>query len=99
ETGLAGAVVGPGPVDLDVHEVPDDDGRGTHLHLDVRWLVIVPEGAEPRPSERETEGAAWFPVAALPPDADPSVARLVAAGLARLRGQTSPGVSQSGRSL
>jgi 8-oxo-dGTP pyrophosphatase MutT (NUDIX family) len=99
ETGVTGLAVVGGPVDLDVHEVPGDATGGTHLHLDVRYLVVAPAGAEPRPSARETAGAAWFPVHALPPGADGSLHRLVAAAVAALAAHTSSGVSQSGMSL
>lgn len=99
ETGVDGLAVVGGPVDLDVHVVPDDGGAGTHLHLDVRYLVVAPDMAPPRPDPRETAGAAWFPVADLPADADASLARLVAAAVAALAGHTSGGVSQDGSSL
>jgi 8-oxo-dGTP pyrophosphatase MutT (NUDIX family) len=45
ETGMAGLRVDPVPLDADVHEVrpPREDA---HLHLDVRYLVVAPPGAE-----------------------------------------------------
>lgn len=102
ETGVAGLrVVGP-PVDLDVHEVPDDTGAGTHLHLDVRYVVVAPAAAAPRRNDREVADAAWFPVGALPAGADTSVRRLVAAAVAAMAaggGQASAGVSQASSSL
>src|ERR1044071_1732845 len=41
ETGIAGLVVEPDPVHLDVHWV------GTHYHYDLRYVVRAPAGAEP----------------------------------------------------
>lgn len=55
ETGLLGTLEGAGPLHVDVHEGP----RG-HVHLDVRWLVRVPAGAEPAPAEGESQDVAWF---------------------------------------
>jgi 8-oxo-dGTP pyrophosphatase MutT (NUDIX family) len=44
ETGIDGLAIDPDPVDLDIHEVrpPTED---PHLHLDVRFLVVAPQGA------------------------------------------------------
>ncbi len=55
ETGLTGTLEGDRPLHVDVHEGP----RG-HVHLDVRWLVRVPAGAEPSPEEGESQDVAWF---------------------------------------
>lgn len=45
ETGLVGLRVHPVAIDLDVHEVaPPADGP--HLHLDARFLIVAPEGAD-----------------------------------------------------
>jgi 8-oxo-dGTP pyrophosphatase MutT (NUDIX family) len=45
ETGVAGLRVDPVPLDADVHEVRPP-GEDPHLHLDVRYLVVAPPGAE-----------------------------------------------------
>ena len=51
ETGLSGTVDERAtPLHVDVHDGP----RG-HLHLDVRWLVTVPAGAEPAPAPGESQ--------------------------------------------
>lgn len=55
ETGLEGTLERDAPLHVDVHEGP----RG-HVHLDVRWLVRVPGGAEPAPAEGESQDVAWF---------------------------------------
>ena len=44
ETGIEGLAVVVPAIDVDVHEVTM--AEGTHLHLDVRFLVLAPEGAE-----------------------------------------------------
>lgn len=57
ETGIDGLRVVPVAVDLDVHEVaPPDDGP--HLHLDVRYLVLAPPGAEPQ-GNHESNDIRW----------------------------------------
>lgn len=45
ETGIDGLLIDPRPVDLDIHRVapPHEDA---HLHLDVRFVVVAPPGAE-----------------------------------------------------
>lgn len=55
ETGLSGTLADDRPLHVDVHQGP----RG-HVHLDVRWLVSVPAGAEPAPEEGESQDVAWF---------------------------------------
>jgi len=57
ETGIAGLGVHPVPIDLDIHEVapPREDA---HLHLDVRFVVVAPEGAEPA-ANHESEHIRW----------------------------------------
>lgn len=46
ETGIEGLRVLLPAVDLDVHEVDHGDALGAHLHLDLRFVVVAPEGAE-----------------------------------------------------
>jgi 8-oxo-dGTP pyrophosphatase MutT (NUDIX family) len=54
ETGLGGMRVHPSAIDLDVHRVdPPDDGP--HLHLDARFLVLAPPGAEPGGNHESTD--------------------------------------------
>lgn len=60
ETGLDDLRVWPEPIDLDVHEVTHDD-LGPHLHLDVRFLVLAPAGAEP-PGNHESTAIRWADV-------------------------------------
>lgn len=82
ETGIDGLRVLPVAVDVDVHEVaPPDDGP--HLHLDVRYLVQAPPGAEPA-GNHESNDIRWASpddLAGL--DLDEGTWRMVRHGLAR----------------
>lgn len=57
ESGIEGLRVWSTPIDVDVHLVapPDDE---PHLHLDVRFLVVAPTGAEPVGNE-ESQALRW----------------------------------------
>lgn len=48
ETGIEGLRVLLPAVDIDIHEVDHGDALGPHLHLDLRFVVVAPEGAEIR---------------------------------------------------
>ena len=76
ESGIDGLVVEPAILHLDVHPVTCSLGVPTR-HLDVRYLVRAPAGAQPRISD-ESLDLRWWPVHALPPGAD-TVPELVAA--------------------
>ena len=84
ETGIDHLRVLPVAVDLDVHEVsPPDDGP--HLHLDVRYLVQAPPGAEPR-GNHESNDIRWATLDDLGDlDLDEGTWRMVRHGLARHR--------------
>ncbi len=85
ETGIAGLRVHPVAVDLDVHEV-DPPAEGPHLHLDARFLVVAPAGAEPD-GNHESTAIAWVPVGELGAhDPDEGTVRMVRHGLATLSG-------------
>lgn len=89
ETGIEGLVVHPEPIDLDVHEVAPPDAI-PHLHLDARFVLVAPEGAEP-PGNHESTDIAWFPVDDVDDPADPGLARMVRAARARwVGGPASP---------
>lgn len=84
ETGIEGLAVWTTPIDLDIHRVapPTEDA---HLHLDVRYLVVAPPGAQPVGNE-ESQALRWVPEAEL--DAygvDAGLRRLAAAGFALAR--------------
>ncbi len=82
ETGIAGLMPVLPAIDVDVHDVPYPDGS-FHIHHDLRFLLLAPEGAEARINEEST-GSRWVGTitdldAA---DADASTRRLVHRGLA-----------------
>lgn len=58
ETGIAGLRVATPAIDLDVHRfvAPNEP---THLHFDVRYLVIAPPGAVPA-GNHESHDLGWF---------------------------------------
>ena len=63
ETGIEGLALhprAPRPVDVDVHAIPAHGRDAAHLHLDLRYVVIAPEGAALLPSAEETNALRWF---------------------------------------
>jgi 8-oxo-dGTP pyrophosphatase MutT (NUDIX family) len=88
ESGIAGLVVLPGPVNLDRHAVRCGDSaapRESHgappgpratWHLDVQYAAIAPRGARPV-CGGESDALRWWPVGSLPAGVDGSVRRLV----------------------
>lgn len=85
ETGIGGLQVVTPAIDLDVHVFRSAAGaEPDHLHLDVRHLVLAPEGAEPV-SNHESEGVAWVALEDLARyDVDPGTLRMAHAGLRAL---------------
>lgn len=79
ETGLDGLEVWSEAVDLDVHEVTPPS-EPAHLHLDVRYVVRAPAGAEPV-GNHESEALRWVPLDDLGGlDLDAATRRLAAYG-------------------
>ena len=76
ESGIAGLTIAAEPLHVDVHPVTCSLGVPTR-HLDVRYLVHAPAGAQPVISD-ESDDLRWWPVSALPPDSDtvPAMAAL-----------------------
>ena len=58
ESGIEELRIDPVPIDLDVHPIPARPGEPEHLHLDVRFLVYAPAGAQPVVSD-ESHDLAW----------------------------------------
>lgn len=82
ESGIAGLRLAGGgrPADVDVHLV-EPPGEPAHLHLDVRFVVVAPEGAD-AVGNHESLAVRWFPLDDLAASADePGMRRL--AGAAR----------------
>lgn len=88
ETGVDAAHPGARPtlVHVDVHEGP----RG-HVHLDLRYLVVVDGSVALRPAAGESEAVAWWEAADVLRVADHGLATAVMAGRRRL-GLTDVGV-------
>ncbi|MEV1291350.1 NUDIX domain-containing protein [Pseudonocardia sp. NPDC049635] len=85
ESGIEGLQIGEQPLHVDVHPVTCSGGRPTR-HLDVRYLVRAPAGAQPRISD-ESLDLRWWPVDGLPSDSDTVPAMVTAArGAAAVRG-------------
>jgi 8-oxo-dGTP pyrophosphatase MutT (NUDIX family) len=95
ESGLAGLRVEPTPVQLSEHAVPFCDTRGGVHHLDVRFLAVADDGAEPVVSD-ESLDVRWWPVDALPDD---DLADLVALALRRCSAAQSTSSPGGGSSL
>jgi len=81
ETGIAGLQVVTPAIDIDVHEV-DPPKEDAHLHLDVRFLVLAPAGAEPV-GNHESEALRWVAPEDLATfDVDEGLLRMARAGFA-----------------
>src|SRR6185312_14834974 len=76
ESGIAGIVLDPVPVDLDVHPITCSLGVPTR-HFDVRFAGSAPAGAEPVRSA-ESDDLRWFEVDRLPADVAPELPGLIA---------------------
>ncbi|MEY9213693.1 NUDIX hydrolase [Thermobifida halotolerans] len=82
ESGIPGLRLLPVPVRLDRHAVPCGGGS---WHLDVQYAAIAPAGAELVIDEAESDGLAWFDVAALPEPSDDACRALVGAAVRAVR--------------
>ena len=81
ETGITGLRLVWPAVDLDIHRV-HIPGEERHLHLDLRFLALAPEGAVPV-RNHESRELRWVDEEAFEAlDPDPGTRRLVARGLA-----------------
>ena len=84
ETGIEGLRVVVPAIDLDIHEFRAA-GEPTHLHLDVRHLVLAPPGARER-GNHESEALRWVTLDELPGlDVDAGTLRMATRGLAVAR--------------
>ena len=74
ESGIGGLALhptAPRPLDVDVHDIPERGSEPAHEHLDLRYLVVAPEGAAVTPDLaelHEIRWVAWEEVDALGPD-------------------------------
>ncbi|KRF14127.1 NUDIX hydrolase [Nocardioides sp. Soil797] len=83
ESGLARLDFDPSPVQLNEHDVPFCDPRGTVAHLDVRFVAVAPPGAEHRVSD-ESLDVRWWPLDALPDGLGSDMHDLISAARGRL---------------
>lgn len=80
ESGIDPTSITETPVDFDVHTIPARPGEPEHLHLDVRYLAVAPEGARESISE-ESLALAWLtPSEALDRGVDESLRRMILLG-------------------
>jgi ADP-ribose pyrophosphatase YjhB (NUDIX family) len=88
ESGIAGLVLDPEPIDVDVHPVRCGPGDGLpaepSFHFDVRFLIHAPAGAREQISD-ESAALGWFTGDDLPSPLAPSTARQIAPALRRVR--------------
>lgn len=77
ESGIDGLEVAEWPLQLDVHPLTCSGGVPTR-HLDVRYLVLAPDGADAVISE-ESDDLRWFAFSDLPEDLDASTRALIEA--------------------
>ncbi len=88
ESGIAGLVLDPDPIDVDIHEVRCGAAEGVSatpsVHYDVRFLLRCPAGTEEQISEESAE-LAWFSPDNLPSPLASGTVRQIAPALARLR--------------
>src|SRR6185503_8437909 len=81
ETGIEGLRVVVPAIDLDIHEFRAA-GEPSHLHLDARYLVLAPPGAQVR-GNHESEALRWATLDELPGlDVDQGTIRMARRGLA-----------------
>ena len=57
--GLALHPDAPRPLDVDVHDIPARKNEPAHEHLDLRYLVVAPEGAVLSPQAEELHALRW----------------------------------------
>ncbi len=85
ETGIEGLAVLVPAVDVDIHPVDHGDALGEHLHLDLRFLVVAPPGAQLH-ANRESLDLRFVDLEELASLADePGLLRLARAGMAAAR--------------
>ena len=81
ETGLVGLRLVRPAIDIDIHTIPARPGEPEHLHLDLRFAVVAPEGATVA-HNHESLGARWVdgddPAVTTAPDLARAVRRALA---------------------
>ncbi len=92
ESGLAGLVVDPVPVQLSEHAVPFCDPRGGVSHLDVRFVAVAPADTTEsgHAVSDESLDLRWWAADGLP-DPQPDMVELVELARARLQSASESG--------
>ncbi len=85
ESGIAGIVLDPVPVDLDVHALTCSLGLPTR-HFDVQFVGRAPAGSVPAISS-ESDDLRWFEVTELPDGVSPELPHLIARAVRRVAGR------------
>lgn len=86
ESGIEPAFLTRTPIDFDIHTIPARPAKGArnaepeHLHLDVRFLAVAPEGAREVLSDESLEMAWLSPDEARARGLDESLERMLALG-------------------
>jgi 8-oxo-dGTP pyrophosphatase MutT (NUDIX family) len=88
ESGVADLALDPTPVQLSEHAVPFCGPAGDVHHLDVRFVAVAADGADPSVSD-ESLDVRWWPLDALP-DLEPELHELIAFALGRQSAGPSP---------
>ena len=82
ETGIDGLALhptAPRPLDVDIHAIPARADEPAHEHLDLRYLVVAPDGAAMAFRADESHDLRWFRWDELQPlDLDPGLQRALA---------------------
>jgi coenzyme F420-0:L-glutamate ligase len=89
ESGIAGLVLDPLPVNLDVHSITCALGLPTR-HYDVQFVGRAPAGAEPVISS-ESDDLRWFGVGDLPSDVSPELPGFIDRAVRRVAGEPRTG--------
>lgn len=85
ETGIMGLEVMIPAVDVDIHVIPSRGDEQEHLHLDLRFVVRAPLGAQPV-RNHESDAIRWVTIEELRELADePGLMRLAESGLEAYR--------------
>ena len=84
ETGIGRLRLVRPAIDIDIHRIPARPGEPEHLHLDLRFAVVAPEGAAVV-INHESLGARWVEPGDDAVDGAPDLARAVSRALAAVR--------------
>jgi 8-oxo-dGTP pyrophosphatase MutT (NUDIX family) len=101
ESGIDGLMMASSrPFDLDIHRIPAFGREPSHMHYDVRYILLAPEGAKIRISF-ESDELRWFTVDEMKTcNLDRGLRRLVEKWIAlsrKKKGETESGTENSNR--